>query len=131
MLCNVVVVSVVPQHKSVIIIYIYPLMLDPVSPTVWLILVVIPEHQAGLPVLCSSFQQVIYFTHDSVYTSVILCEFVLPFSSPDCVYQTCLYVSVSISFCKWLHQYYFSRFHIYMLIYDICFSLSDLQLHSV
>ena len=32
--------------------------------------------------------------------------------------------------CKLVHQYYFSRFHIYALIYDICFSLSDL-LHSV
>ena len=32
--------------------------------------------------------------------------------------------------CKWVHQYNFSRFHTYALIYDICFSLSDL-LHSV
>ena len=32
--------------------------------------------------------------------------------------------------CKPVHLYYFSRFHIYVLIYDICFSLSDL-LHSV
>ena len=32
--------------------------------------------------------------------------------------------------CKAVHLYHFSRFHIYALIYDICFSLSDL-LHSV
>ena len=32
--------------------------------------------------------------------------------------------------CKPVHLYPFSRFHIYALIYDICFSLSDL-LHSV
>ena len=32
--------------------------------------------------------------------------------------------------CKTVHLYHFSRFHIYALIYDICFSLSDL-LHSV
>ena len=32
--------------------------------------------------------------------------------------------------CKPVHLYRFSRFHIYALIYDICFSLSDL-LHSV
>ena len=31
---------------------------------------------------------------------------------------------------KQVHQYHFSRFHIYALIYDICFSFSDL-LHSV
>ena len=29
--------------------------------------------------------------------------------------------------CKLVHLYHFSRFHIYVLIYDICFSLSDLQ----
>ena len=32
--------------------------------------------------------------------------------------------------CKPVHLYHFSRFHIYALIYDICFSLSDF-LHSV
>ena len=32
--------------------------------------------------------------------------------------------------CKPVHLYHFSRFHIYALTYDICFSLSDL-LHSV
>ena len=32
--------------------------------------------------------------------------------------------------CKDVHQYHLSRFHIYALIYDICFSFSDL-LHSV
>ena len=32
--------------------------------------------------------------------------------------------------CNPVHLYHFSRFHIHALIYDICFSLSDL-LHSV
>ena len=32
--------------------------------------------------------------------------------------------------CKQVHLCHFSRFHIYALIYDICFSLSDI-LHSV
>ena len=32
--------------------------------------------------------------------------------------------------CRWVHQCHLSRFHIYVLIYSICFSLSDL-LHSV
>ena len=41
-----------------------------------------------------------------------------------CSLHLCLY------FCKPVHLYHFSRFHIYALIYDICFSLSDL-LHSV
>ena len=44
----------------------------------------------------------------------------------------CLF-STSVSqflFCKPVHLYHFSRFHICVLIYYICFSLSDL-LHSV
>ena len=44
----------------------------------------------------------------------------------------CLF-STSVSLflpCKLVHLFHFSRFHIYALIYDICFSLSDL-LHSV
>ena len=28
--------------------------------------------------------------------------------------------------CKWVHQFHFSRFRIYALIYDTCFSLCDL-----
>ena len=27
--------------------------------------------------------------------------------------------------CIWVHLYHFSRFHIYVAIYYICFSLSD------
>ena len=38
-------------------------------------------------------------------------------------------VSLFLS-CKLVHQYHFPRFHIYALIHDICFPLSDL-LHSV
>ena len=41
--------------------------------------------------------------------------------------------SISVSLflpLKPVHLYQFSRFHVYALIYDICFSLSDL-LHSV
>ena len=44
----------------------------------------------------------------------------------------CLF-STSVSLflpCKLVQLYHFSRFHIYALMYDICFSLSDL-LHSV
>ena len=32
--------------------------------------------------------------------------------------------------CKYVHQHHLSRFHIYVLIYNICLSLSDL-LHSL
>ena len=46
------------------------------------------------------------------------------------VHRFVLYICVSISACKLVHLYHFCRFHIYALIYNICFSLSDL-LHSV
>ena len=42
----------------------------------------------------------------------------------------CLCVCISISPCKQAHLYHFSGFHKYALIWNICFSLSDL-LHSV
>ena len=32
--------------------------------------------------------------------------------------------------CKQVHQYRLSRFHVYALLYDVCFSLSD-RLHSI
>ena len=55
-------------------------------------------------------------------------------SFPCCVPKSSLYVCIStpdlqIRICK-VHEYHFSRFYIYALIYNICFSLSDL-LHYV
>ena len=44
-----------------------------------------------------------------------------------CLFSTSVFLFLP---CKPVHLYHFSRFHIYALIYDICFSLSDL-LHSV
>ena len=44
--------------------------------------------------------------------------------------QVILYVCVSIPALQIGSSVPFSRFHIYVLIYDICFSLSDL-LHSI
>ena len=47
--------------------------------------------------------------------------------------ETTSFFSTSASLflpCKQVLQYHFSRFHVYALLYNICFSLSDL-LHSV
>ena len=77
---------------------------------------------AGLSVLYSSFPLAIYFTHNSVYLSICLL--------PPAVSTSLFSTSVSLMlFCKQVHQYHFSRFHIYALIYNICFSLSD-SFHS-
>ena len=82
---------------------------------------VITEHQVGLPVLYSSFPIASYFSHDSVYMSGLLSQFVLPSSSPT-VSTSPFSRSASSPLhpCKQVHQCYFSRFHIYASIYDIC-----------
>ena len=76
--------------------------------------------------LYSRFLLVICFIH-----IVYICQSQSPNASP-CpppplsplgVHRFVLYICVSISACKLVHLYYFSRFHIYALIYDICFSL--------
>ena len=55
----------------------------------------------------------IYFTHGSVYMSLLLSQFIPPSPSPV------LQIGSSVPF---------SRLHIYALICDICFSLSDFLL---
>ena len=83
----------------------------------------------------SRFLLVIYFIHISVYMSIPISQFILPLL-PPCHFPPLVSIrlfSTSVSlFLPWklVHPYHFSRFHIYALIYDICFSLSDL-LHSV
>ena len=80
------------------------------------------------------FLLVIYFIHISVYMSIPGSQFIPP--PPPCHIPRLVTIhlfSTSVSLflpCKPVHLYHFSRFHMYALIYDICFSLSDL-LHSV
>ena len=70
----------------------------------------------------------IYFTRESAYMSVLLFQFV-PSSPSPAVYTGLFSMSASPFLpCKKAHQYYLSRFHIYALVYDICFSLSDISL---
>ena len=91
------------------------------------------KYRADLLVLCSCFPLAIYFTLGSVYVSVLLSHFVPAYSSRSpCPHVhtllICLYSSPSPRFIRTI--FVFFRFHIYMLAYSICFSLSDL-LHSV
>ena len=87
--------------------------------------------------LYSKFFLVINFIHISVYMSVPIAQFSTPPSPPHprgfpplvSIHLFSTSVSQLLS-CKLVHLYHFSRFHIHVLIYDICFSLSDL-LHSV
>ena len=81
------------------------------------------------------FLLVIHFTHISVYRSIPISQFITPpppppAASPLGVHTFVLYICVSISALQTGSSVPFSRFHIYALIYDTCFSLPDL-LHSV
>ena len=84
--------------------------------------------------LCSRFLLVIYFIYISVYMSTSIFQFIP--QPPALHFPTLVSIglfSTSVSLflpCKPIHLYHFSRFHIYALIYDICFSLFDL-LHSI
>ena len=86
--------------------------------------------------LYSRFLLVIYFINISVYMSIPRSQYIPPPPPPPSCFpllvSICLF-STSVSLflpCKPVHTYHSSRFHIYALIYDICFSLSNL-LHSV
>ena len=75
-----------------------------------------------------------YFINISVYMSIPISQFIPPPPPPPLsalVSISLFSTSVSLFIpCKPVHLYHFSRFHIHALIYDICFSISDL-LHSV
>ena len=77
---------------------------------------------AGLPVLSSSFPLALYFTHGGVYS--LNSSHSLPSLLFPQVHslQLCLYSCLANRLISTI----FSRFHIYELIYIICFSLSDL-----
>ena len=80
------------------------------------------------PVLCSNFPLAICFTYGNVYVSVLLSQLIPPSPSPN---LTASPFSTSASLflcCKQVHQHHFSGFHLYVLIYDICFYLTDFSL---
>ena len=95
---------------------------------------VVTKHRADLPVLRSCFLLAIYFTFGSIYKSMPLSHFVPAYPSPSpCpqVHSLHLRLYLFLSCPRFfITFFFFFRFHIYVLAYGICFSLSDL-LHSV
>ena len=88
----------------------------------------ITERCAALLVL-HSIPQAHWLTQSPVCMSVL--PSIRPTSSfPQCGHRFFLYICISIPALKSVHLYHCSRCYIYALIYDICFSLSDL-LHSL
>ena len=90
------------------------------------------KHRADLPVLWGCIPLAIYFTFASVYMSMLLSHFIPTSPSPSLcrqVYSLCLRL-YSCPAPTFFRTFFFFSFHIYVLAYGICFSLSDL-LHSV
>ena len=86
-------------------------------------------HQRALSRVPCALQQVLisylFYTQQCIHVNPNLP--IHPTPLPPMVYIRLFSTSVSpFLLCKQVHLYHFSRFHIYMLIYEICFSLSDL-----
>ena len=68
----------------------------------------------------------LFHTQQYIYTSILLSQFV-----PRAVSTSAFSMSVFLFLpCRWVHQYHFPGFHIYALIYYICFSLNYLTLYN-
>ena len=96
---------------------------------------VVTKQCADLPVQCSYFPLAIYFTFGSVYMSVLLSHFVPASPSPSPCPQVHplhlqLYSGPAPRFIRTFLFFIFCRFHIYVLPYGICFSLSDFTLYD-
>ena len=67
------------------------------------------------------------YTWWCIYANATLPMHSTPFPLPvsTCLLSTSLFLP-----WKWVHLYYFSRFHMYALINDICFSLSHFTLYD-
>ena len=89
---------------------------------------VIAEHQAGLPVLCSSFPLAMCFTHDSMYMSVLLPQFVLLLALL-CPQVHSLHLHLHFFPVNWYISTIFLDSIVYALIYNI-YSLSDFPLNN-
>ena len=107
----------------------YPTSLGPTLPIPPLY--VIAKLRADLPELCCCFPLANYFTFSSVYMPMLLSlrpSFPFPPAVSSSPFSICLrlYSCLDTRFTCTI----FFKFHIYVLAYDICFSLSDL-FHSV
>ena len=116
-------ISTVQWSESAICIHISPLFWIPSH---------LGHHRALSRVPCAIQQVLIsylFYTYQCIYVSPNLPIHLTPPFPPWCPYVCSLHLCLFLP-CKQVHLYHFSRFHIYVLIYSICFSLSDL-LHSV
>jgi len=90
------------------------------------------EHWVEFPVLPSRFSLVIYFIHNSVYTSIPISQFILPPLPFPVWYLYICSLCLCLYFCfanKFINFIFLDSTYV-AILYDICFSLSKL-FHSV
>ena len=108
--------------------YVHSLLKLPSTSHPFSFLQVITEPQFVVTESYRKFPLAIYFTYVHVYASMPLS----PFFSSSPSFSLPLSISLfsmsasSLLLCEQVHQYHLSRSHIYALVHDICFSLSDL-----
>ena len=125
LLYSVVLVSAIQQCESVIIICIHISAPSWTSPH----LTLLGYHKAGLSALHPTANSHWLSVLHMVYVLILLSQFAPP--SPSTAMSTHLFsTSVSLLLHYKVHQYHFSRFHIYALIYNISFSLSYFTLNN-
>ena len=106
-------------------------------PPSWTPLPPSPSHPSGLslytsfecPVSCIELGLVIYFTYGNIHISMLFSQIIPPSPSPTEKSLFFTFVSLLLSHIEG-HHCYLSKFHIYVLIYCVGVSFSDL-LHSV
>ena len=113
-------VSAIRQHESAIDIHISPPSYCPshLPPPPFRLS---QSTRFELPASHSKFPLAIYFTWKCVCF-----KFVPPFPLPTTSTSLLAMSASPLLPCKQVHQSHLSRFHIYALTYDICFSLSDM-----
>ena len=100
---------------------------------------VVTKHRADLPVLCSYFPLVLYFTFGNVYRSVLLSHFVPAYLPPPRVLKSSLYISVFIPVLPlgssepfFLDPIYMCQHTVFVFLFLSYFTLYDrLQVHPI
>ena len=119
MLYNVVLISPVPESESAIHLHISPPSQASLPPPIP------PIRSSQSTVLYSNFPLAIYYTHSSIYMSVLLSYLFQPLLPPLClqVHALCLFL-YSCPADRFISSIFLGS--LYALIYNTCFSLSDL-----
>ena len=120
------VVFAIHQHESAMCLHVRPILNPPPLPS--------PLYPSGcstsfeFPVSCNELALIIYFICGNIHVSMLFSQ-IIPNSPSPKESKSLFFTSVSLLLsCLLGHHYHLSKFHIYVLIYCIDVSLSDISL---